>query len=101
MLKYYVIKRLRKALTRAGYNAAEFSGHSLRKGGAQSLFNRGLDMRDIACMGRWVIGSQSLRLYRKIATTHGTHGPRCGRHLPRIASHSALKNSGKFGRAEG
>ena len=23
-------------------------------------------MRDIACMGRWVIGSQSLRLYREI-----------------------------------
>ena len=66
VLKYYVVKRLRKALTRAGYNAAEFSGHSLRKGGAQSLFNRGLDMRDIACMGRWVIGSQSLRLYREI-----------------------------------
>ena len=66
VLKYYVIKRLRQALTRAGYNAAEFSGHSLRKGGAQSLFNRGLDMRDIACMGRWVIGSQSLRLYREI-----------------------------------
>jgi hypothetical protein len=61
-----VIKRLRQALTRAGYNAAEFSGHSLRKGGAQSLFNRGLDMRDIACMGSWVIGSQSLRLYREI-----------------------------------
>ena len=31
VLKYYVIKRLRRALTRAGYNAAEFSGHSLRK----------------------------------------------------------------------
>ena len=30
------------------------------------MFNRGLDMRDIACMGRWVIGSQSLRLYREI-----------------------------------
>ena len=38
----------------------------MRKGGAQSLFNRGLDMRDIACMGRWVIGSQSLRLCREI-----------------------------------
>jgi hypothetical protein len=61
VLKYYVIKRLREALTRAGYNPTEFSGHSLRKGGAQSLFNRGL-----ACMGRWVIGSQSLRLYREI-----------------------------------
>ena len=96
VLKYYVIKRLREALTRAGYDPTEFSGHSLRKGGAQSLFNCGLDMRDIACMGRWVIGSQSLRLYRELRTTRGTHGPRYARHLPRLALHSVLKNSGKW-----
>ena len=58
-----------RALKAAGYDAEEYGGHSWRKGTAQSLFNKGMDMRDISCFGRWAKGSSCVRLYRQISTT--------------------------------
>ena len=57
------------AIARVGRNPAHYAGHSLRKGGAQSLFDAGVDMRDIACVGRWVQGSNAVRLYRSVSAT--------------------------------
>ena len=68
ILRAYLIKRLRAAIARVGRNPAHYAGHSLRKGGAQSLFDAGVDMRDIACVGRWVQGSNAVRLYRSVSS---------------------------------
>jgi hypothetical protein len=65
------INRTRAAIRAGGLDDTRYSGHSLRKGGAQSLFDAGIDLRDIACAGRWTQGSTSIRLYRHIsANTH-------------------------------
>ena len=69
ILRTFLIKRLRAAIARVGRNPAHYAGHSLRKGGAQSLFDAGVDMRDIACVGRWVQGSNAVRLYRSVSAT--------------------------------
>jgi hypothetical protein len=69
ILRAFLIKRLRAAIARVGRNPAHYAGHSLRKGGAQSLFDAGVDMRDIACVGRWVQGSNAVRLYRSVSAT--------------------------------
>ena len=66
VLKAYVIKRLREILPLEGYDPEEFSGHSIRIGGCQSLFDVEVDLRNIACAGRWVKGSQAIRLYRTV-----------------------------------
>jgi hypothetical protein len=66
VLKAYVIKRLRQILPLAGYDPEEYSGHSIRIGGCQSLFDVEVDLRNIACAGRWVKGSQAIRLYRTV-----------------------------------
>ena len=60
------LTRLRQALDSAGLNPASYSGHSMRKGGAQSLFDAGVSTADIACAGRWSKRSTSIRLYRTI-----------------------------------
>ena len=52
VLKAYVIKRLRQILPLEGYDPEEFSGHSIRIGGCQSLFDVEVDLRNIACAGR-------------------------------------------------
>jgi hypothetical protein len=69
ILRAFLIKRLRAAIARVGRNPAHYAGHSLRKGGAQSRFDAGVDMRDIACVGRWVQGSNAVRLYRSVSAT--------------------------------
>ena len=69
ILRAFLIKRLRAAISRVGRNPAHYAGHSLRKGGAQGLFDAGVDMRDIACVGRWVQGSNAVRLYRSVSAT--------------------------------
>ena len=66
VLKSYVIKRLRQILPLEGYDPEKFSGHSIRIGGCQSLFDVEVDLRNIACAGRWVKGSQYIRLYREV-----------------------------------
>ena len=38
-----------------GYNPEEYSGHSIRIGGCQSLFDVEVDLRIVACVGRWVM----------------------------------------------
>jgi hypothetical protein len=66
VLKAYVIKRLRQILPLEGYDPEKFSGHSIRIGGCQSLFDVEVGLRNIACAGRWVKGSQAIRLYRTV-----------------------------------
>ena len=68
--------RLRQALGSAGLNPASYSGHSMRKGGAQSLFDAGVSMADIACAGRWSKRSTSIRLYRTITPHMRAHWAR-------------------------
>jgi hypothetical protein len=68
--------RLRQALGAAGLNPASYSGHSMRKGGAQSLFDAGVSMADIACAGRWSKRSTSIRLYRTITPHMRAHWAR-------------------------
>ena len=87
IFKPAIIKRLQRALKRAGFDPDLHSGHSLRKGGAQDLFDAGIELRNISCAGGWAKGSTSLRLYRNVTpaaragwskrTAHGSHtGPR-------------------------
>ena len=103
VLKTYVIKRLRQILPLEGYDPEEFSGHSIRIGGCQSLFDLEVDLRNIACAGRWVKGSQAIRLYREVtlaarsewarrATTPG--GPA---HSGSQGIEGSCKGSGLFG----
>ena len=70
------LSRLRQALGSAGLNPAAYSGHSMRKGGAQSLFDAGVAMADIACAGRWSKRSTSIRLYRTITPHMRAYGAR-------------------------
>lgn len=52
-----VRRTLKEALARAGYNPRQFSGHSLRRGGAQDLFNARIPLADIMALGRWTSSS--------------------------------------------
>ena len=47
VLKAYVIERLRQILQLEGYEPEEYSGHSIRIGGCQSLFDVEADLRNI------------------------------------------------------
>lgn len=40
-------------LTKAGYDSTKFSGHSFRRGGAQSAYDAGLPIDDLQVIGRW------------------------------------------------
>ena len=77
------LSRLRQALDSAGLNPASYSGHSMRKGGAQSLFDAGVSTADIACAGRWSKRSTSIRLYRTIT-------PHMRAHWARLAAAGSL-----------
>jgi hypothetical protein len=44
---------LKQALKAAGFQPDDFSGHSLRRGGAQDLFDSNVSPLDIMAVGRW------------------------------------------------
>src|SRR3954468_11630064 len=48
-----VVERLRELLRRADQKGAEFSGISLRRGGAQTLLRLGATDKVLVAMGRW------------------------------------------------
>jgi hypothetical protein len=48
-----VVKRLKTAITKLGWDESEFSGHSARAGGAQSLEDLGYSPDEIKEIGRW------------------------------------------------
>ena len=48
-----LMRRVQRALTSAGYNAGSYSGHSFRRGGAQSLAEAHVPDHVIKAMGRW------------------------------------------------
>lgn len=58
---------LRKILSRAGYNASEFSGHSLRRGGASLAFSKGVPSELIKSHGDWK--SESYLVYLDFTLT--------------------------------
>jgi len=49
----WVIARMRGALDRAGLEGKDFSGISLRRGGAQTLLGKGASDKVIMSLGRW------------------------------------------------
>ena len=56
-----LLQSMRFYLSAAGFNPDSYSGHSLRKGGAQSLYEAGVHPTDIQTLGRWK--SISFKLY--------------------------------------
>ena len=62
--RYVFLKRVRKHLTVSGFNAEEFSGHSFRRGGAQSAYDTGLTIDDLQLLGRWRQPQVAQRYYR-------------------------------------
>jgi len=61
MSRGFFISRLRAALTRAGFEAAKFSGHSFRHRAASSAAAVGFNDYEIQLLGRW--RSDSYKLY--------------------------------------
>ena len=49
----WVLSKLKQALLFAGINPAGFSGHSFRRGAANSALKAGISREDIMKMGRW------------------------------------------------
>ena len=51
--RQYFTTSLRTLLLRAGVDPTQFTGHSLRRGAAQSAVEFGLSKEDIQSLGRW------------------------------------------------
>ena len=58
------IAETRRLLAKARFDPSLYSGHSFRKGGAQSLFDAGVSRHIIQTLGRWK--SNSFQLYIKL-----------------------------------
>ena len=63
----HVIKFLRVCLKKVGLDSSLFSGHSFRRGGAQSLADAGVSDEILKVVGRW--RSDAFRLYRTIPSS--------------------------------
>jgi hypothetical protein len=61
-----IVSFLRSLLAKEGYNPDQYSGHSFRKGGAQSAYDAGIPIHDIKVLGRW--RSWCFALYMNITT---------------------------------
>ena len=61
MTRTSLLRGMKVLLLAAGLDPAKYSGHSLRKGGAQSLYDAGVATSDIQTLGRW--RSAAFRLY--------------------------------------
>src|SRR5436190_3123996 len=64
----WVLQKLRQSLLFAGINPVEFSGHSFRRGAANSAFKAGISREDIMKMGRWK--SDSIDRYFSLTTAN-------------------------------
>lgn len=51
--RFVFLRRVRILLTRAGIDGRKYSGHSFRRGGAQSAHDAGLSVEHIQLIGRW------------------------------------------------
>ena len=51
--RQWFLKRTKSLLSKAGYKPESFSGHSFRRGGAQTAFDSGLPPDEIQRIGRW------------------------------------------------
>ena len=47
------LSRFKSKLSTCNIDASSFSGHSFRRGGAQSLYDAGIDIKEIQTLGRW------------------------------------------------
>ena len=56
-----LLSALKKLLAKAGLDPSKYSGHSLRKGGAQTLLEAGVPESQIQILGRW--RSSAFKLY--------------------------------------
>ncbi|KZW01424.1 DNA breaking-rejoining enzyme [Exidia glandulosa HHB12029] len=57
----WFLRELQDALIAAGFNPADFSGHSFRRGAATTAYTNGVPDADVQRLGRWV--SDAYRLY--------------------------------------
>ena len=53
LTRYAFLKHTKLLLSLAGYKPELFSGHSFRRGGAQTAYDTGLSTDDIQIIGRW------------------------------------------------
>ena len=51
--RYGFLKSVSSLLSRAGLDSSQYSGHSFRRGGAQSAYDTGLPIDDLQLIGRW------------------------------------------------
>lgn len=61
--RYVFLERVRRQLSRSGLDATEYSGHSFRRGGAQSAYDTGLSIDDLQLLGRWKQPQVAQRYY--------------------------------------
>ena len=51
--RQWFLKHTKSLLSKVGYKPESFSGHSFRRGGAQTAFDSGLPLEEIQRIGRW------------------------------------------------
>jgi len=69
--RYQLLRSMRKILSKAGLKPSNYSGHSLRKGGAQTLYEAGISDSQIMIMGRW--RSACFKLYVQLTEDIRSH----------------------------
>lgn len=63
------ITSVKKALTAKGYNAAEFAGHSFRRGGASFAYQSGVPLHTIKQLGDWQSDAYCLYVFDNDASS--------------------------------
>jgi len=80
----YLTSRIQATLLHAGFNPQGYSGHSFRRGAANSAVHAGIDKKDVMDMGRWKSNAvdayfshhtTTTKLYRLSARLHHMSGP--------------------------
>jgi hypothetical protein len=68
------VDNLRKCLTRAGFDASLYAGHSFRRGMATwAELSARMDDGDIKIPGCWISDAVSVKLYQETTTSHVAH----------------------------
>jgi hypothetical protein len=68
--RQWVLRKMSQALLFAGLNPKGYTGHSFRRGAANSALNSGISREDIKRMGRWKSDSIDRYFTATTATTH-------------------------------
>lgn len=88
MVRARWVTEFRRHLSLAGYEAREYSGHSLRAGGATDLFSLGVPYPVIKKAGRWR-SEAALRYFREEDQVANT--------VAKAFGNAVLRNGGEFG----